>query len=189
MSNTQRTDLQSLLGLPAEFEVKGKTVRLHPTTLEDHAYIEREILSKRKLNPVKEAAEAVKSLPQDDPTRTTIIEMGYKLYKEQQEVTEEDYMRYMQSMPGVALRVFLSLRKDYPETTRAESDEICEELFNAQITKMTADVMERFDLPQEDAREAIIGGEAAAIYAQLSAEFDGNPTPDPTSGSSIDEKS
>jgi len=190
MSNTQATELQELLGIPAEMEVNGRKVRLHPLTLGDMALCDQDILSRRKLNPIKEAAEACKGLPEDDPTRAAIIERGFTFSKEYEEVSEEDRARYMTSLPGLMFRVYLSLRKDYPDITRDESDEISKVIFEENIQIVTQKFLDMCEaLTPEQARNLAMYGEAKLPRERMSGEFDGMPTPDPTSDTSSDDTS
>ena len=186
MNVAPETELNKLLGIPTEYRVKGRLVRLHPTTLADHALIEREILSKRTLNPIKEAADACEGLEKDDPERQMIYKMAFDMLREREVVSVEQFTEYCTSLPGLSYRVYLALRKDYPEITREESDEIFEELFNKRIAKMVEETLRQWDgLDEDEAREVVLGKDLTSLYREMSDEFSGEPTTDPTNTSEM----
>jgi len=186
-----RTDLQELLALPAVCMIDGKEIRLRQLTLSDIGEVEAQIISQRKLNPAVEAAKAIAELPEGIPNREKTVEMimakGFEMLRDKDKVTAEQLEEYLCSFRGRRFVTYLQLRHDKPDITREESDAIFETMHEQLLMDKVAELIEKYPtLTTRQAREALLGDDASALYRAMHAQHDGLPS-DPTPSSTTNE--
>lgn len=114
-------------------KIGENTYMLSPLTLEDFGLIENEMLAKRP-NPMQRVMEVYEKLP--EALRDKFLERAYQDAKRTNKIPAAEVAAYVDSIEGMMLSMWLSIKKCHPEITREKMNEIMRSLSPKDVEAM-----------------------------------------------------
>lgn len=125
--------LSRAIGAGMPVKIGENTYMLSPLTLEDFGLIENEMLAKRP-NPMQRVMEVYEKLP--EALRDKFLERAYQDAKRTNKIPAAEVAAYVDSIEGMMLSMWLSIKKCHPEITREKMNEIMRSLSPKDVEAM-----------------------------------------------------
>ena len=122
--------LNRAAGSPVSIEIGGQTYIMEPLTLRDFGTLEAEYL-KNKPNPLKQVAEAKEFLNDED--FQVLLTQAYRDAMEVNKATSEEIAQWLDTPAGISFSAWISMRKNHPELSREEVDDLLGTLNQQQL--------------------------------------------------------